>query len=123
MVLFLQGGSGYASVPRKSVIRNLATKFPVFITNECNTSKKCPISFVNVSDVKKEENNETKSSGDRLRKCATINEDTATETVEESSSDSDVQERDRDCIGSVNINQKGIYILLGNPITHFEYGS
>ena len=84
----------------------------MFITNECNTSKKCPISFVNVSDVKKEENNETKSLGDRLRKCATINEDTATETVEESSSNSDVQERDRDCIGSVNINQKGIYILL-----------
>ena len=101
---------------------HLATKFPVFITNECYTSKKCPISFNDVTDVK-EKDNKTKSSGDRLRKCATINEDTAAESAEESSSNSDIQERDRDCIGSVNINQKGIYILLGNPITHFEYGS
>ena len=51
--------------------------------------------------------NKTKSSGDRLCKCATINEDTATESAKVSSSNSDIQERD--CIGSVNINQKGIY--------------
>ena len=114
---FSPGGSGYASAPRKKVIRNLATKFPVFITNECYTSKKCPISFNDVTDVK-EKDNKTKSSGDRLRKYATINEDTAAESAEESSSDSDIQ--DRDCIGSININQKGIYNLLGNPITHFE---
>ena len=47
-----------------------------------------------------------------------VNEDIATTNVEEKKSM--MQERDRDCIGSVNITQKGIYTLIGNPISAFE---
>ena len=58
---FSPGGSGYASVPRKPVIRNLAAQFPIFITDEYNTSKKCPIKFEDVEDTSTK--NKTKSSG------------------------------------------------------------
>ena len=86
----------------------------MLITDEYNTSKKCPLSFQDVKDITEQD----ESLGDRLRKCATIHEDTATLTVEESESSS--QLRDRDCIGSVNINQKGIYIIFSNAISNFE---
>ena len=116
---FSPGGSGYASVPRKPVIRNLATQFSIFITDEFNTSKKCPIIFKDIEDEKNQK--KTNSSGDRLRKCATVNEDTAVSfDTEDNENNSETQERDRDSIGSVNIGQKGIYTILHNPISHFE---
>ena len=107
---FRPGGTGYAAVPKKATIREIATQFPVLLVSETYTSQKCPISFREIKELEKE-SKKRKHENKRIRQCATVNE----------TNNDAFQFMDRDACGSVNIAQKAIYRLINNPIPHFEF--
>ena len=106
---FRPGGTGYASVPKKATIREIATRFPVLIISETYTSKKCPISFRDIKEIENE-SKKARHENNRIRRCATVDEN-----------NDSYQFMDRDACGSVNIAQKAIYKILSNDIPHFEF--
>ena len=110
---FRPGGTGYGSLPKKAIIREIGTQFPVLILSETYTSQKCPISFRDIKEIEKENKlKQQQSSNKRIRRCTTVNEN---------QNDNETQEMDRDAVGSVNIAQKGVYKLLNDPIPFFEF--
>jgi hypothetical protein len=102
---FCCGGKGYACVPKKKLIRDLAVRAPVVLVNEFRTSKLCPFDYKEVIDtVKSSIKNEN-----RIRQCSTVNETFSKCPLC----------HDRDSIGAVNITQKGINELLNTPLMAF----
>ena len=102
---FPAGGHGYAPVPKKRFIRQFAQYAVVILVDEFHTSKLCPRCHSELSDV------ESTCQSERLRMCPTKVEG------------SPCFEADRDCIGGINIMQKGMFQLCGTPLPAFERGS
>ena len=99
---FAPGGHGYAAVPKKKFIRQLAQFAVVILTNEYRTSKCCPICYLEVEDI------EVDSQGERIRMCPTSHEGLP------------CFKADRDCNGCISIVQKGVFALCGTPLSAFE---
>ena len=68
---FSPGGTGQASVPKKTFIRQFATMYPAIITNEFRTSKLHPLSFQELTDMKGIETDKDSKTKERLRQCKT----------------------------------------------------
>jgi hypothetical protein len=101
-VVFFGRGSwggirGHVSVPRKSLIRQLASRALVVLVDEHCTSKLCPLDFTELCSSDNPEN--------RIRQCQTANHGEFS--------------ADRDVIGSVNIGQKAVYELSGRRLGVF----
>ncbi len=99
---FSPGGYGYASVPKKKFIREFAQFAVVVLVDEYCTSKFCPTCFSEVEDIDSDDTSK------RLRVCPT------------NTGGSPCFKADRDSIGSINILQKGVFTLCGNPLSAFE---
>jgi len=116
---FNPGGSGHASVPRKTFIRQFATMFPVVITNENRSSIIYPLSF---KELENKENTSSSKPNERLRQCKT---ESGNSKVDEIVLKAYLQPslgmvvRDRDNFGSCSITQNGFYRLIKNPIDAF----
>lgn len=95
------GTRGHVTVPRKCLIRQLATLALVVLTNEFNTSKLCPLDFQVLQDV----SDDCYGIEKRIRQCETANHG--------------LFSADRDIIGGINIGQKAVFHLLGRPLTAF----
>ena len=103
---------GHVVVPRKAVVRALACRGVVVLTNEYNTSKLCPLDYKPLYDVHQDDQSEQGQIQEqvRLRQCPT----------EHPASGNGVSfPCDRDIIGSTNILQKSLYELWGKPLEAF----
>ncbi len=109
---FRPGGTGYATVPKKTFLKELGIRCITIITPEYRTSKLCPVCFKELIDINLKQ---TTKQGDRLRQCQTDCVAPSDFTLNIAS-----KTRDRDACGSVAICQKGIYTLIGDPITAYE---
>jgi len=103
---FQGGGYGYATVPKKKLIRNLASKKArVIISDESYTSKVCPfcLQMNTLKDVEIENtnNNNTEKQEKRIRQCTTETNLFCKELS-----------HDRDYLSSINILQKSILNLM-----------
>ena len=101
---FSPGGSGYAAVPKKKFIREMAQFNVVVLVDEYNTSKCCPLCYEELHDVM----HQSKEESERLRVCPTIVEGLPCLIA------------DRDGIGAMNIMQKGLFALCSQPLSAFE---
>jgi len=101
---FQSGGYGYAVVPKKKLIRNLASKKAiVIISDESFTSKVCPfcLKMDTLKDTEIENNNNTENTKKRIRQCTT-----------ETNIFCKKINHDRDYLSSINILQKSILNLM-----------
>jgi hypothetical protein len=101
---FSPGGSGYAAVPKKKFLRELAQFAVVVLVNEYNTSKCCPNCFSELQDFDSDDS----ATEERLRVCPTM--------IEGSS----CLKADRDAIGAYNILQKGVHVMFNKTLSAFE---
>jgi len=93
---------GRASAPRKSMIREMASRGVVLMVNEYNTSKKCPGCKVNLVEDKER----------RVRSCTNFKVESPENSCKLNSVEKEY-EMDRDNVGSINIGMRGVGLLLG----------
>ena len=111
---FCSSGHGKSSIPKKSFLKCMGSRYKVIVTNEFRTSKLHPMSF---NELKTEE-------GTRDRQCKTENAHCyPNSSVKISQEQVKIHNkiRDRDAFGSVGICQKGFYELIKNPIKYYKY--
>ena len=99
--------------------------YPVIITNEFRTSKLHPLSFLELKDIKKTdedmaetcaidiETDKDTNTKERLRQCKTESGNSKVDDIM-------LKARDRDNFGSCSILQCGFYRLIKNPIDAFK---
>ena len=92
---------GRASAPRKSMIREMASRGVVLMVDEFNTSKQCPGCKMNLTEDKER----------RIRSCKNFNVESPENSCKLNSVSKEY-EMDRDNVGSINIGFRGIGILL-----------
>jgi len=93
---------GRASAPRKSMVREMASRGVVLMVNEYNTSKKCPGCKVNLVEDKER----------RVRSCTNFKVGSPENSCKLNSVETKY-DMDRDNVGSINIGMRGVGLLLG----------
>ncbi|CAM9531290.1 unnamed protein product, partial [Pylaiella littoralis] len=93
---------GRASAPRKSMIREMASRGVVLMVKEYNTSKKCPGCKVDLVEDKER----------RIRSCINFNVGSPENSCKLNSVEKEY-DMDRDNVGSINIGMRGVGLLLG----------